>query len=162
MDYTFNSINQHSLPLAPLQAMQFGATFHCLVQRLVPADPKYGPPLLMKVDLADEYYRIPLSLAVAFLWAGNIAHLSSVHIRRQSRTQQTAHVIYRICHTTWNRQRRRRPTHFWRFPLYHSLQLLQQSSDLIPCFRLEQSSNHQRCHALKHNDSCLSYFYYPI
>jgi hypothetical protein len=61
MDYTFNSVNQHSLPLAPTHAMQFGSTLKRLLQRLVYANPDFGAPLLMKVDLADGYYRIPLS-----------------------------------------------------------------------------------------------------
>jgi hypothetical protein len=61
MDYSFNHVNQFSLPLALTHAMQFGAAFHRLVQRIVYANPAYGPPLLLKVDLADGYYRIPLS-----------------------------------------------------------------------------------------------------
>jgi hypothetical protein len=61
MDYTFNSVNQHSLPLAPTHAMQFGTALKRILQRLVYANPAFGAPLLMKVDLADGYYRIPLS-----------------------------------------------------------------------------------------------------
>ncbi len=61
MDYSFNAVNQHSLPLAPTHSMQFGHTFQRLLQRLVYANPTFGPPLLMKVDLADGYYRVPLS-----------------------------------------------------------------------------------------------------
>jgi hypothetical protein len=61
MDYTFNAVNQHTLPLAPLQAMQFGSALQRVLQRIVYAHPMFGPPLLMKVDLADGYYRIPLA-----------------------------------------------------------------------------------------------------
>lgn len=53
--------NQNSLPLAPTHSMQFGCTFQCLLQHLVYAYPTFGPPLLMKVNLTDGYYRAPLS-----------------------------------------------------------------------------------------------------
>jgi hypothetical protein len=41
--------------------MPFGATLQCLLQRLVYCNPRYGPPLMAKVDLANGYYRVPLS-----------------------------------------------------------------------------------------------------
>jgi hypothetical protein len=47
--------------IAPTHAMQFGAALPRLLQRLVYANQVFGPPLLMKVDLADGYYRLPLS-----------------------------------------------------------------------------------------------------
>jgi hypothetical protein len=61
MDYSYNSINQHSFPLQPAHAMQFGATLQRILQRLVYCNPCHGPPLLAKVDLADGYYRVPLA-----------------------------------------------------------------------------------------------------
>jgi hypothetical protein len=61
MDYMFNDVNQHSLSLAPEHYMQFGSTLQCVLQRIVHANPNHGPPLMMKLDLADGYYRIPLS-----------------------------------------------------------------------------------------------------
>jgi hypothetical protein len=61
MDYTFNQVNQHQLPIAPIQAMQFGSAFQRLAQCLVYANPAFGAPLLAKIDLADGYYRVPLS-----------------------------------------------------------------------------------------------------
>jgi hypothetical protein len=54
MDYSFNDVNQEALPLAPHSSMQFGNT----LQRIHAA---FGPPLLAKIDMADGYYRIPLS-----------------------------------------------------------------------------------------------------
>jgi hypothetical protein len=65
MDYTYNGVNQASLPLAPRQAMQFGHSLQRILQQLAYANPSYGPPLLAKLDLADGYYRIPLSASAA-------------------------------------------------------------------------------------------------
>jgi len=61
MDYTFNQVNQNSLPLAPMHAMQFGNCLQRVLQRIAYCNPGYGPPLLAKLDLADGYYRVPLS-----------------------------------------------------------------------------------------------------
>jgi hypothetical protein len=61
MDYSFSMVNQNSVPLHPSHAMQFGATLQRLLQRLVYCNPRHGPPLMAKVDLADGYYRVPLS-----------------------------------------------------------------------------------------------------
>jgi len=61
MDYTFNEVNQHSLPLAKLHAMQFGHALHRILHRIAYANPDLGPVLMAKFDLADGYYRIPLS-----------------------------------------------------------------------------------------------------
>jgi hypothetical protein len=61
MDYSFSAIDQHSLPLAPTHAMQFGHALQRFLQCLVYANPIFGPPLLAKVDLADGYYHIPLA-----------------------------------------------------------------------------------------------------
>jgi hypothetical protein len=69
MDYTFNSINQDSTPLAPYEAMQFGPALSRLLQRVVYANPHYGPVFLAKLDLADGYYRIPLAPHAAQLLA---------------------------------------------------------------------------------------------
>jgi hypothetical protein len=65
MDYSFNHVNQSSLHLAPHHAMQFGQAFQRLLQRLAYTNPAYGPPLMAKIDLADGYYRIPLSASAA-------------------------------------------------------------------------------------------------
>jgi hypothetical protein len=65
MDYSYNGVNQASVPLAPLPAMQFGAAFQRLLQRLAYCNPQWGPPLLAKIDLANGYYRVPLSPAAA-------------------------------------------------------------------------------------------------
>jgi len=65
IDYTFNLLNPQSLPVAPTPAMQFGHAFHRIIQSIVYANPRFGPPLMAKVDLADGYYRVPLSSSAA-------------------------------------------------------------------------------------------------
>jgi hypothetical protein len=65
MDYSFCGLNAESLPLSPAHAMQFGHTLRCIIQRLVYCNPTFGPPLLAKIDLADGYYRVPLSSTAA-------------------------------------------------------------------------------------------------
>jgi hypothetical protein len=61
MDYSFFGTNAASVPLHPHHAMQFGSTLQLILQRLVYCNPSYGPPLLAKLDIADGYYRVPLS-----------------------------------------------------------------------------------------------------
>lgn len=61
MDYNYNFVNQNSLPLANPQPMQFRGTLQHFLQHLIYANPVYGPPLMAKIDLADGYYRVPLS-----------------------------------------------------------------------------------------------------
>jgi hypothetical protein len=60
MDYTYNGVNTASLPLAP-DALQFGSTLQWLLQRMAYADPSHGPVQMLKLDLADGYYRVKLS-----------------------------------------------------------------------------------------------------
>jgi hypothetical protein len=75
MDYTFSSVNQHSVDIAPTHSMQFGHALQRLLQRLAYCNPAWGPPLMAKLDLSDGYYRVPLSaeasleLAVILPWA---------------------------------------------------------------------------------------------
>jgi len=61
MDYTYYGTNQECLPYAPTHAMQFGTALQRIIQPLIYCDPSHGPRLLAKVDLADGYYRVPLS-----------------------------------------------------------------------------------------------------
>jgi len=66
MDYSFTGVNQASLPLAPTHSMQLGNTLPRLLQRIAYANPDHGPPLLLKLNLSDGYYRIRLSPEAAF------------------------------------------------------------------------------------------------
>jgi hypothetical protein len=65
MDYTYNTVNQGTVALAPQRAMQFGTCLQRLLQRLAYANPNYGPPQMAKIDLADGYYRVPVSAHAA-------------------------------------------------------------------------------------------------
>jgi hypothetical protein len=81
LDYSFppmDNVNTSSLPIAPLHAMQFGQAFQRLIQRIVYCNQHYGPPWMAKLDLADGYYRVPLSplaaLELAVVLPGDGAH----------------------------------------------------------------------------------------
>jgi len=69
MDYSFYNTNAACLPYAPLQAMQFGTALPRLLERLVYCNRTHGPPVLAKIDLADGYYRVPLTSAAALALA---------------------------------------------------------------------------------------------
>lgn len=72
VDLSFFGVNDETIPLAPSESMQFGRALQRLLQRLVDADPRYGPTYIIKVDIADGFYRIHLNprdtplLGVAF------------------------------------------------------------------------------------------------
>jgi hypothetical protein len=61
MDYSFTGVNANLLPLSPLHSIQFGQTLPRLFQRIVYTNTTFGPPLLMKLDLADGYYQVRLT-----------------------------------------------------------------------------------------------------
>ena len=58
VDYTFFGLNDDTLPIAPLDAMQFGNALPRLLRHVVMADPAAGPVQLIKVDISDGFYRI--------------------------------------------------------------------------------------------------------
>ena len=58
VDYSFSGVNQDTLPLAPSEAMQFGHTLDRLLREILLANPDLGPVYMMKVDIADGFYRI--------------------------------------------------------------------------------------------------------
>jgi len=72
VDYTFFGLNDDTVPIAPRDAMQFGNALPRLLRHVVLADPAHGPVQLIKVDIADGFYRIGvrppdvLKLGVAF------------------------------------------------------------------------------------------------
>ena len=63
VDYSFYGFNTDTAKLAPGESMQFGKTLERLLHTIVGADPKYGPVFLIKVDIADGFYRVWLNLA---------------------------------------------------------------------------------------------------
>lgn len=56
VNYTSSSVNAETVRLAPLESIQFGKA----LQRVVHAEPTYGPVYLAKIDIADGFYRIGL------------------------------------------------------------------------------------------------------
>jgi hypothetical protein len=61
VDYTFYGLNAETLKLAPRDAMQFGKALERILQTIVDANPRFGPVQLIKVDIADGFYRILLN-----------------------------------------------------------------------------------------------------
>ena len=61
-DYTWSSVNQETVPLAPLEAMQFGHALDRILRELILADPALGPVQLLKLDISDGFYRIDLAI----------------------------------------------------------------------------------------------------
>jgi hypothetical protein len=53
--------------LAPRDVMQFGKALERILQTIVDANPRFGPAQLIKVDIADGFYRI---------WRNNILKLA--------------------------------------------------------------------------------------
>jgi len=61
-DYTWSQVNQETLPLAPLESMQFGHALDRILRELLLSDPALGPVDLLKLDISDGFYRINLSV----------------------------------------------------------------------------------------------------
>ncbi|EJK56345.1 hypothetical protein THAOC_23791 [Thalassiosira oceanica] len=63
VDYSFSDVNEETLPLAAMEAMQyFGHALDRLLREILLADPRHGPVYMMKVDLSDGFYRICLNI----------------------------------------------------------------------------------------------------
>ena len=60
-DYSWSGINNDTQPLSPHNAMQFGFALDRFLQELLLADPSLGPLYLLKLDIADGFYRINLA-----------------------------------------------------------------------------------------------------
>ena len=58
VDYTFWGINEDTVPLAPAEAMQFGRAFERILHRIRRANRRFGPTYMIKVDIADGFYRL--------------------------------------------------------------------------------------------------------
>jgi len=62
VDYTWAGINAETLDWHPQEAMQFGRALQRMLQDIVQADPRFGPVYLMKVDIADGFYRVAVNV----------------------------------------------------------------------------------------------------
>jgi len=58
VDYSFYDLNANTVKHAPPEAMQFGRALERLLAQIVHANPRYGPVQLIKVDIADGFYRV--------------------------------------------------------------------------------------------------------
>ena len=61
VDYCYSGINQFTVLIAPQQAMQFGHALQHINDSNVYANPRYGSVQMIKIDLKDGYYWVPLS-----------------------------------------------------------------------------------------------------
>ena len=58
-DFSFHGQNGDTLPIAPLEAMQFGQVLEHFLHLIVMADPCFGPPHMIKVNISsDGFYRV--------------------------------------------------------------------------------------------------------
>jgi hypothetical protein len=62
VDYSFSDVNAETLPLAAVEAMQFGHALDRILREILLANPAYGPVKLLKVDISDGFYRINLNI----------------------------------------------------------------------------------------------------
>jgi hypothetical protein len=58
VDYSFYGINDDTLQLSPDDSMQFGHALDRVLHKIVHADPRHGPVHMIKVDVADGFYRL--------------------------------------------------------------------------------------------------------
>jgi hypothetical protein len=61
-DYTFYDVNKETLPLAAMEAMQFGHALDRILREILLANPSLGPVLMAKWDLKDGFYRVDLNI----------------------------------------------------------------------------------------------------
>ena len=61
INYTWIRVNQAMQRIAP-ESMQYGRALQRVLQKIYDADVKHGPVHMLKVDIADGFYRVWLSL----------------------------------------------------------------------------------------------------
>ena len=62
VDYSWWDVNADTLPLAALEAMQFGHALDRILREILLANPAFGPVYLIKLDISDGFYRIALNV----------------------------------------------------------------------------------------------------
>ena len=60
-DYSWSGINDATLPLAPLDSMQFGNALDRYLREILLSDPQHGPIFMLKLDIADGFYRLNIA-----------------------------------------------------------------------------------------------------
>ena len=61
-DYSWWGVNADTLPLAAMEAMQFGHALDRILREILLADPALGPVHLIKLDISDGFYRIAVNV----------------------------------------------------------------------------------------------------
>ena len=61
-DYSWWDVNADTLPLAAMEAMQFGHALERILREILLADPSFGPVHLIKLDISDGFYRIAVNI----------------------------------------------------------------------------------------------------
>ena len=61
-DYSWWNVNADTLPLAAMEAMQFGHALDRILREILLADPALGPVQLIKLDISDGFYRIAVNI----------------------------------------------------------------------------------------------------
>jgi hypothetical protein len=62
VDYSWWNVNQETLLLAAIEAMQFGHALDRILREILLANPHLGPIALMKLDISNGFYRIALNV----------------------------------------------------------------------------------------------------
>ncbi len=70
-DYSWWGVNKDTLPLAAIEAMQFGWCLERILCEILFANPAHGPVQMIKLDISDGFYQIGLNI-------GNIPKLGVV------------------------------------------------------------------------------------
>ena len=60
-DYSWYGVNDDTLPLAPLESMQFGHALDRILREILLADPQLGPVYMLKLDISDGFYRVNIA-----------------------------------------------------------------------------------------------------
>jgi hypothetical protein len=99
MDYTYNNVNQTSLPIAPFSSMQFGSALQHILQRLAYSPLHPTPPYNLPLSYPPTIPKNPLLVYLSrSQWAGHTARHSSVHSRKPPRTSSTTHsATHTVC-----------------------------------------------------------------
>ena len=61
-DYTWSKVNQETVPIAPINAMQFGHALDRILREILIANPNFGDVKLIKLDISDGFYRVGLKV----------------------------------------------------------------------------------------------------
>ena len=62
VDYSWWSVNADTLPLAAMEATQFGHALDRILREILLSNPAYEPVYLIKLDISDGFYRIALNV----------------------------------------------------------------------------------------------------